>query len=161
MTDDGLPIRDVNDEYILIQSEGDFKKPADPANGNYPLNEKYRLMADINPESVDWLISIGLIGTPFIGVFDGNNKTISNLELMDYELMDYKEDIGLVDDSAKVIPLLEPEFPTESGADSVPPVTEEAQLHDPISSGWLLAASFIVSGCMFLILLRKEKNEEN
>ena len=90
MADDVLPIRDENDEYILIQSEEDFKKLVDPANENYPLNEKYRLMTDINLESADWFIPIGSAGTPFTGVFDGNNKTISNLELMDY-----KENVGL------------------------------------------------------------------
>lgn len=47
---------------------------------NISLNGKYMLMADIDLKDENWA-PIGTSGNPFIGTFDGNGHTISNLTI--------------------------------------------------------------------------------
>lgn len=69
------------DDFISIGSYDDLQKIGKDA--GFPLSGKYKLSDDIvnNNNNITW-VPIGTEEHPFIGEFDGNGKTISNLRIL-------------------------------------------------------------------------------
>lgn len=70
------------EDPFVIQNAEQLKAFRDKVNaGNSFAGKTVKLMADINLENEEWT-PIGTNGRPFKGVFDGNDKTISNYKII-------------------------------------------------------------------------------
>lgn len=69
------PIVIDTDTYLEINNLEDLK--------NMEMNKSYILMADLDLSSEEWT-PIGSFTDPFLGNFDGNNHSISNLTISEY-----------------------------------------------------------------------------
>ncbi len=69
------PIVIDTENYLPINNVEDLK--------NMEMNKSYVLMADLDLSSEEW-VPIGSFSDPFLGNFDGNNHSISNLTISEY-----------------------------------------------------------------------------
>ncbi len=68
------PTTNPETEFIILHTEADFRNIEDDLDANYFLANDISLTGNFEP--------LGDKDAPFTGIFEGNNKTISNLKIM-------------------------------------------------------------------------------
>ncbi len=91
------------EDYILINSVSDLQKIGNVI--THPLDANYRLMTDISLHDVGNWTPIGINeSTPFSGIFDGGEHTISNIT-MEPSVNPYYGLFGICTSSARILDL--------------------------------------------------------